>query len=592
MLATTDIHMNLFGYDYVSDTQGMVAGLAGLSRLISAARAEAAERGMPTILLDNGDLLQGSAMGDYLATQPVTSDHPTAATLRHMRYDAVGLGNHDLDYGLSYVNAFADAVSIPVISSNLSLSTHTSLVRNAIVFPKSNGHTNADRPQLRVGVLSVLPAQTAVWNHHVLEDNAIVETPSESLSSGARRLRLAGADIIVLLAHMSIEDANHHSESVEGLLHLSSTPQIDMIIAGHTHRRFPNTNHPSREDADTITGQLAGRPAIMPGHSGSDLAVLDLTLRHTKDKGWHVAKHQGTLKKNQAGVKADPCIVSIASPTHEKTRARLSQPVGQIAWAMHNFFSLAVPTRTCAIVASAKARAAREALVGLAEAKLPLLVTAAAHTAGGRAGPDHYLDIPSGMLLRRHLSGLCPYANTIWLLRVDTETLRLWLEHAAEVYTHLNPDDLNQPLLDPEIPPFHFDTIYGLTYTIDPTEPVGNRVKALRFQGRPVSTGQEFLLATNQFRAAGGGGFPPLHKTRLFLKTHIRTEDAIRRLLSARAKPIWEDHLPWRFSCRKPVRAVLETTPKALAHLPEIAHFRPQPLAQSQEGFARIRLTL
>ena len=592
LLATTDVHMNILGHDYVSDQPSSNPGLVGLATLIEQAREEARQRGISCLLFDNGDLLQGNAMGDYLATRPVTDQHPVIAALELMRYDAVGIGNHDLDHGLPYLEAVAQKLTMPMISTNLSLAAPTYLRRSTLLDTEVAVAGTRKNETLRIGVLSALPAQTAVWNHHVLEDVATVETPSECVSAAVKQLRVEGADIVILLAHMGIDEVSRHREIRDNALSLAQIPGIDAIIAGHTHRRFPGSDHKNSLGVDSVSGMLAQRPAVMPGHSGSDLAVLDLTLRRTEGLPWHVSKHLSQLRANSVNHAPHEKLRSACEDMHKTTRRRLSHPVGVSKQRMHNFFSLAAPTRTCALLASAKARAAREALVGLPEAKLPLLVTAAAHTAGGRGGPDHYLDIPSETLLRRHIAGMCPYANTIWVLHVTSETLRLWLEHAAEVYLQLHPDRPNQLLLDSDIPPFNFDTIYGITYQIDPSQPIGTRIKALLYDGIPLSNGQEFLLATNQFRAAGGGGFQSIHATRLVLKTNIRTDDALRRLLATSAEPIWEDHIPWSFACPKPVRAILETSPRALDHLDEIAHLRPQPLGIDTSGFAQIKLSL
>lgn len=100
ILATTDVHMQLVGYDYALARPAAHNGLCGIATLIAQARREAEAKGMITILVDNGDFLQGTALGDHLAHMPVTTDHPIVRGLQYLRYDAMGLGNHDLDHGM------------------------------------------------------------------------------------------------------------------------------------------------------------------------------------------------------------------------------------------------------------------------------------------------------------------------------------------------------------------------------------------------------------------------------------------------------------------------------------------------------------
>ena len=99
ILATTDLHMNILPYDYVADAPSPRQGFAHTARLIHQARAEAAN----TLLLDNGDFLHGSPVGDVLAqtngADPIREIHPIVAAMRALDYDAVTLGNHDFDHG-------------------------------------------------------------------------------------------------------------------------------------------------------------------------------------------------------------------------------------------------------------------------------------------------------------------------------------------------------------------------------------------------------------------------------------------------------------------------------------------------------------
>ncbi|MFC6582894.1 hypothetical protein [Sulfitobacter aestuariivivens] len=113
LLATTDIHLQLMGYNYIADRPTPRHGLAGLATLINTARAEAQKENQLCMLLDNGDLLQGCAMGDWLARRPVAADHPAIAAMNALNYDAIGIGNHDLDFGLDYLRRVARQMHAP-----------------------------------------------------------------------------------------------------------------------------------------------------------------------------------------------------------------------------------------------------------------------------------------------------------------------------------------------------------------------------------------------------------------------------------------------------------------------------------------------
>ncbi len=66
ILETTDLHVNVLPYDYYRDAPDDAVGLARTASLVKAARAEAKN----TLLFDNGDMIQGSPLGDYVAYRP------------------------------------------------------------------------------------------------------------------------------------------------------------------------------------------------------------------------------------------------------------------------------------------------------------------------------------------------------------------------------------------------------------------------------------------------------------------------------------------------------------------------------------------
>ena len=582
--------MQLIGHDYISDQPTFHKGLAGIATLVNLARAEARSQNHSCILLDNGDTLQGTVMGDLLAARPVDATHPVIACVNALRYDALGIGNHDLDYGLPYLERIAHHLNMPMISTNLITKSRSDLQTATILDCTVHTMAGDKHDILRVGILSALPTKTAIWNHHLLQGQADVAPAASHLEMAAKTLRTQGADLVVLLAHMGIDTGTPDEE--DSAIPLAQIPGIDAIITGHTHQRFPGMDHANRTDVDADVGTLAKRPAIMPGYAGSDLAVLDLTLKKSDAGGWHVIGHVSKLRRNTAATGADPQITALCDPAHQMTRQHLSAEIGQTDQVIHNYFSLAMPTATAALMARAKARVVRDALAGQDAAAVPLLASVAAHTAGGRGGPNHYLSIPKGPVLRRHIAGLAPYANQIWALKMNGAELRAMLEQSANAFQRLRAGHPDQLLIDNHVPSFNFDTIFGITYQIDPTRSAGDRIKSLQYQGQLVQPHDPFILTTNQFRAAGGGGFAPFPHDAVILRSTIPPEAAMIDALAHPNDMLWPSQTPWSFGCETTVQAMLHTSPTALNHLHDAAHLSPQPCGTTIDGFAKLRLTL
>ncbi len=118
LLATTDIHMNLVNYDYYQDKETEQFGLAKTATLIKAARAEAKNH----LLIDNGDLIQGSPMGEVVARiKPLQPGqvHPAYLVMNALKYDAANVGNHEFNYGLPFLLQSLKTSAFPYVSSNV-----------------------------------------------------------------------------------------------------------------------------------------------------------------------------------------------------------------------------------------------------------------------------------------------------------------------------------------------------------------------------------------------------------------------------------------------------------------------------------------
>jgi len=454
---------------------------------------------------------------------------------------------------------------------------------------------SAQTPTVTVGFVSVIPPQTAVWNKHVLQDTVLIQSSKTVLQASIADLRARGADLIVALAHIGIETSLPEDDPDNGALSVAQTNGVDVVVAGHTHRRFPGADHASTEEVDNAAGTLARRPAAMPGYAGSDLAVIDLKLARSDSGKWRVLDHVSSLRENTPDTPPSALVQHLAAPAHRAVREDLAETIGETPTDLHNYFALAAPTATDALCAQAIAETAARDLAQTPYADLPVVTATAPHTAGGRAGPAHYLHIPKGYIRKRHVAGLNPYGNQVWAVLQTGAQLRARIEHAARIYTHTNPQNPDQPLLDSRFPSYSFDTFFGLSYEIDPSRPAGqNRIQALKHKGCPLKETDLFILATNQFRAAGGGGYPPCTEDQIVLRSGTNLSDTLAEIVAGRTpmrRP--DDSHPWRL--RTPdqtMQASFDTSPSAAPFVRQISHLYPKSRAElTPRGFLRLRLT-
>ena len=602
LLGTTDLHMALLGHDYAADKALPQSGLTRLATLIAAARSEARAERRSCLLFDNGDLLQGSPLGDELATRPVTPAHPLAACFNLLRYDAVGLGNHDLDHSLPYLAAVMAQMRTPVVSSNIASAALPKLHDTLLLEHRVQDQTGAEH-SLRIGITSVLPQQTALWNRHTVAGQARISDPIQAASRAVTALRARGSDLVVVLAHLGIGGPSSGDGSENAALTIAAIDGVDAIFAGHTHRRFPGPDHDGISGADTKRGTLHGVPAAMPAAQGTDLAQIDLTLQRDSTR-CHVTHHQSRLRCPAATDRPDTKITALVAPAHRRTRAALACPVGTLDAPLHSYFDLARSGPLTALMAEAKIATVRRALSGGPLEDMPILAATNSGLTGGQRGPDNFVYLDGGQILLRHIAGLCPYPDLVWAVRATGAQILDWLERAARCFNHLRPDQNDQGLIHADVPGYRFDTIHGLHYCIDPTAPARydpygrlhadrpGRISDLTWQGRPLEPDQTFIVATTQFRAAGGGGFRPVSYEDMALRGQTTLHDALIHHLKAPDFETVRGARPWRFAPDLGLSAVLHTAPAAIAYLREIADLAPVPCGITEDGFLKLRLSL
>ena len=115
--------------------------------------------------------------------------------------------------------------------------------------------------------------------------------------------------------------------------------------------------------------------------------------------------------------------------------------------------------------------------------------------------------IAKGPITVRDIAGLYVYENTLAVLEVTGQQLKDALEHSAKYYKPYEAGKSPREMIDEKIPAYNFDIAEGVTYDLDISKPIGQRIQDLRFHGQPLSMSKKLRLATNNYRVNGGGGY-------------------------------------------------------------------------------------
>lgn len=551
ILQTTDVHMNLLNYDYYQDRPTDEYGLAKAVTLIKAARAEAKN----SLLFDNGDLLQGNPLGDLVAKVrplPAGEVHPAYKVLNLLNVDAANIGNHEFNYGLSFLRQAIAGAKFPYVSANVVEAANGKPAFTPYVLLERNlrDEAGAER-RLKIGVIGFVPPQIMQWDRQNLQGKVraldIIETAQRLIPE----MRAQGADLVVVIAHSGIEKTEQPRFAENVAAQLAQIPGVDALLLGHAHAEFPGPAFASFPGVDLARGSIHGVPSVMPGRWGDHLGVIDLKLDDAGGR-WKVVGSRASIRPifqrstRQALVEADPAVAQAIAAEHQATLDYVRNQVAITEAPIHSYFAQVVDDPSVQVVALAQLAYARRAVQGTAYEKLPLLSAAAPFKSGGRQGTGNYTDIPAGPVAIKHVADLYVYPNTVKVVKITGAELREWLEMSAGQFRRIDPaGPAAQDLLDPAFRSYNFDMIEGVSYQIDVTQPArytaegkrtetqGRRIVNLRYQGKPVDEMADFLVVTNNYRASGGGGFPGLSGERIVIDAPDENREALAQYLAS-----------------------------------------------------------
>ncbi len=617
LMETTDLHVHVFPYDYYADKPVDTVGLARTAAHVKDIRAEATN----AMLLDNGDLIQGNPMGDYIAYERGMKEgdmHPIVTAMNVVGYDAATIGNHEFNYGLDFlVNAMAGA-QFPVVLANVakemgaSPTADTTLFKPWHIVEKTVTDGRGAEHTIKVGIIGFTPPQIMTWDRPRLEGKVQTRDIVETARAYVPQIKEAGADIIVALSHSGIGPDQHTDGMENASVPLAAIEGIDAVMTGHHHLEFPGSKYDTTGAVDPVKGTLHGKPATMAGFWGSHLGIIDLMLEVSGGE-WRVVTHESTLrpisKRNEdrsitALVDSVPEVEASVQQQHEDTLSYVRRAVGKTSAPLHSYFALVADDPSVQIVSIAQKWYVGDMLKGSDYEGLPILSAAAPFKAGGRGGPDYFTDVPAGDVAIKNVADLYLYPNTVRAVKVTGAEVKDWLERSAGMFNQITPGEADQVLLNPDFPSYNFDVIDGVTYQIDLSQPSkygpkgalenpdANRIVDLLYNGAPVNPDDEFVIATNNYRASGGGDFPGAKGDTIIFEAPDTNRDVIVRYIVDQGTINPSADANWSFKPLNGATVLFDTGPAAKRYLDDVKGMDIEEAGEGPDGFARFRIKL
>ncbi|WP_235816548.1 metallophosphoesterase [Bacillus massilinigeriensis] len=340
LLETTDLHAHMMDDLYDKREPTVEYGLVRTASLIKQARREVPN----TLLFDNGDLLQGNALADYVATKKGLAPgevHPVYQAMNLLKYDAATFGNHEFNYGLEFLNDAIEEANFPYVNANIYVNDRNSLdiddinyYNPYIILKRTMIDSNGKKHKLKIGVLGLVTPLIMYWDKGKLIGKIKVKNIAKTAENFIPIMKQKGADIIIALAHSGLESGISANNNIENTIYpLSKVEGIDAILYGHTHHIFPDENRTFTVDGvDTRKGTINGVQAVQAGRWGSHLGIIDLQLEKINGK-WKVVNSQSFTRaiskkikgKSYPLVKPNQTIVNAVKHIHRETLQYLKE---------------------------------------------------------------------------------------------------------------------------------------------------------------------------------------------------------------------------------------------------------------------------
>lgn len=472
---TNDIHGRYFDSLYVGT--GTRPSLLSVSALVNDARTKYGEGNV--ILLDAGDGVQGDNAAYYFNYVDTLSEHIFFRMVEYMKYDALAVGNHDIETGHSNYDRFRESCAIPYLAGN-------AIKTGKRGKPYFDSYTVLTRNKVKILVLGFTNSNIKNWLSPKLWEGMTFENLIPFVQNQVDALKAkTKAHAVIVLAHTGTGHGNGDELENQGLDLLNSLTGVDLVVCSHDHIPYTATK-------DGCSLMNSGSHCRNVAHG-----TIELDIREGKVVSSSTSAEIIPVEKS----KVDEVMKAEFADDFDKVRQFTLTKVGE----------LAMPLVT------------RDAYTGMCD-YLNLLHTVCLGCAPAQisiAAPLTFNGyVKAGEVLFNDLFTIYPFENQLFVIKMTGDQIRRYLEYSYDGW--INTYSKNGHLLKIEQRKdqrtdtdrwsfigamFNFDSAAGVNYTVDVTAEYGSRVNITTLaDGTPFSPDEEYNVAMTSYRASGGGG--------------------------------------------------------------------------------------
>ncbi len=457
IIGTTDLHANIYNYSYEDGKEVDNLGMAKVYSVIQEIRAENPN----TLLIDNGDTVQGTILSDDLYNNNLELKHPVIDIMNFMGYDAMVLGNHEYNFGLELIDKIIEEAEFPILAANATYKEDNSYLAEPYVIKEVAG--------IKVGILGLTNPNIPRWDGPKVQSLNFT-TPLEAAEKHIAEMKEKGVDLIFVSAHIGYE-SEYGGDGADEIV--AKFPEIAGVLTGHAHVTE------ERKVGNTLVGAAQ--------NAGAQVVRFDFEL--AKEDSWKVVDSSvKVIDVNEYPASEE--LKEYAKEYHEKTLDFLVAVIGQ---ATENF----APESEIPGIPEAQIR--DTGLIDLIN-DVQLKYTGADISAAALFSQNS--NLREGDVTYASIFEIYKYPNTLVAVEITGAELKDYMEWSAAYYNTFKPGDINISF-NPNIRVYNYDMFQGVEYKIDLSKPAGERIVDLTFKGEPVKPEDTFKLAINNYRHSG-----------------------------------------------------------------------------------------
>ncbi|MBY7141622.1 bifunctional metallophosphatase/5'-nucleotidase [Virgibacillus sp. NKC19-3] len=481
ILFTSDVHGKISPYNS-QDKSHDGKGYANISSVIDTVRKDEEN----VIVIDNGDMLQGTPLSHYILAEKEDNSHihPVISACNTIQYDAAVVGNHEFNYGREKLEKAVSDSNFPWLSANI--------VKKGTTDPYfGTPYMIKDFDGLTVGILGLTTKNIPVWEPDRHIDRFDFLDPVETAKKWITRLKdEEQVDVVTIAYHGGFEHdpitgeyfAVSNGEN-QGNDLLASLPELDVLITGHQHLVYQAVT-----EADIAV--------IQSGTKGEFVGRIDLNFKKEQEDDHYTLVHRKTSLISVKDVTADEAILSDIKEIEKEVDDWLDE--------------------TLTTVSDPSSMQIEDPLGDVWTKEHPMIEwvnkTFLKITGADMASTAFFLT--QGMtfghtLTRRDIHTFYPFANTLVVMEATGEEIRSSLEFSASFLT-LDADGhpaISEDWKSPRLLSYNYDMWEGIQYTINLQKPKGERITSLTFHGEALDSNKKYRVATSSYRASGTGGY-------------------------------------------------------------------------------------